>query len=117
MTRGSQELALVAAGHDLVTDPDDLPARCDHTARLDLAGGDQLSARLSGEGVDGLVVDAQQDDRLALLRSPFPGGEGVGEHLVAVATVDAAVGLVLVDHGRVAVAEPERRALFPRLAE
>src|SRR5205823_12877638 len=109
------EAAVVAGGDDLVAPADDLrPGRL--SVGFDLARCDALRSGPEGEGVDGGVVGGHDHDGLTGGPGGPPVGEGMVDHLFPGSSGDAAMRVVVIEDGLVAVAEPEGGGGFPGVA-
>src|SRR5581483_7920140 len=113
---GGDEAAVVTGGDDLVAPADQLGADREAVG-FDVTGGDPFGPGPEGEGVDGGVVGGHDHDRPAGGPGGQPVGEGLVDHGLPGAAGDAAVGVIVIEDGLVALAQAERRLGFPGVGE
>ena len=110
------EATVVAGGDDLVAGADELAADLE-AGGLDLSESGPHGPDPQREGVGGGVIGRHGHDGLAGGPGADPALEGGVDGLLPGAAVDAAVFLVLMEHGQIAGPETEAGAPFPLGAE
>jgi hypothetical protein len=112
-----RQAAVVVTGDDHVAPPSRGPVVQGDTLDSDLTGEYPISAGALVQGDHGVAGLGDQDARPPGGQVALPGVVGGVEHLVVVASDDATLFVVEVDHSGIAAAEPEGGGLLPLAGE